>query len=74
MAKKPAAAAEGPQPIICEAPAWGYRLADSGETESRIFEDGILPVGWSDTPAGLKEAAEAAAAADADESDEEPQG
>jgi hypothetical protein len=31
------------------APAWGYR-----EGEAKIFEDGVLPKGWVDSPAKVK--------------------
>lgn len=30
-------------------PAWGYR-----EGEAKIFEDGVLPKGWADSPAKVK--------------------
>lgn len=33
-------------------PAWGYRKTDDG-FESKLFEDGKLPKGWKDTPAGM---------------------
>jgi len=34
-------------------PKWGYRLKD-GKIEARVFENGKLPRGWKDTPAGMK--------------------
>jgi hypothetical protein len=40
-------------------PAWGYRGGKNGEIESKIFEDGVLPKGWLDTPASLKPKKEA---------------
>ena len=30
-------------------PAWGYRRG-----EARIFDDGVLPAGWVDSPAKVK--------------------
>ena len=32
---------------------WGYRLKN-GKIEAKVFDDGKLPKGWKDTPAGLK--------------------
>jgi hypothetical protein len=35
-------------------PAWFFRAAEGGEIESRIFEDGIMPDGWVDSPAKIE--------------------
>ncbi len=34
-------------------PCWGYR-AKGGGVESRLFNDGVKPKGWVDTPAKVK--------------------
>lgn len=34
-------------------PAWGYKVID-GKIVPKLFEDGKLPRGWKDTPAGMK--------------------
>lgn len=35
-------------------PTWAYRMGESGEVESRLFEDGKIPKGWHDSPAKVK--------------------
>lgn len=39
-------------------PTWGYRRAQDGEIESRLFPDGLPESGWSDSPASVDEIAQ----------------
>ena len=32
-------------------PVWGYRKEKDAPVEAKLFEDGVIPKGWKDTPA-----------------------
>ncbi len=42
-----------PEPIVLDGPSWGYLKTPDG-LQRKLFKDGVLPSGWSDTPKGLK--------------------
>lgn len=42
-----------PKAEIKPEPIWGYYPIKGGGFESRLFQDGKLPKGWKDSPAGM---------------------
>ena len=53
-------------------PAWFFRAGEDGKIESKIFEDGVCPEGWVDSPAAIKPAKPKAEKAKAEKQDATP--